>query len=157
MPARGPSLPPIRNLTHKALKQEAQTPLTPFDHVTRTPREPGPRERAEHNHLFSDRVLPLPAPPTAAVLAAPVAAVPATANNTKRTHQAAFDPKARAQEQPLFNGKRPEDDLLPRRKLDTNSDESDEEDVEVAHEKPMTYRRADGTMYNVKASHLPRP
>ena len=157
MPARGPSLPPIRNLTHKALKQEAQTPLTPFDHVTRTPREPGPRERAEHNHLFADRVLPLPAPPTAAVLAAPVAAVPATANNTKRTHQAAFDPKARAQEQPLFNGKRPEDDLLPRRKPDTNSDESDEEDAEVAHEKPMTYRRADGTMYNVKASHLPRP
>lgn len=145
MPLKGPMLPPIRYVTHKVLKRETQTPLTPIDHVTRSPLDLAPREqRAEHNHLFSDRVLPpLPAPVTAAP-----APAPATTFN-KRSHQAAFDPKAKAQDQPLFNGMRPEDALASQVKTDEDSDDAEDDDSEPAYLKNMTYKRANGTFHTV--------
>ena len=146
LPVKGPMLPPIRNVTHKVLKRETQTPLTPIDHVTRSPLDLATREqRADHNHLFSDRILPpLPAAPTPA---APALA-PATTLN-KRTHQVAFDPKLKAQDRPLYNGMRPDEALQLQVKMDEDSDDAEDDDSEPAYLKNMTYKRANGTFHTV--------
>jgi hypothetical protein len=133
MPAMGIKLPPIKNFTIKALKQEASQPLMPFGHVA------SQRERTEANHPFTDRVLP----PLVAAQAAPSTKSAAPAAPTgKRTHQAAFDPEEVAEDQPLYNGMRP---VAPRK-----SDSGGEEDEDGSPATPMVYKRADGTFYKIK-------
>jgi hypothetical protein len=145
MPVKGPMLPPIRYVTHKVLKRETQMPLTPIDHVTRSALDITPREQRADSHPFADRLLPpLPAAPSPV----PSTITPAS-TLSKRTHQAAFDPKAKAQDKPLYNGMRPEDALQSLVKADEDSDDADDDDSEPAYLKNMTYKRANGTFHTV--------
>ena len=140
IPARGLPLPPIKNLTYKSLKREAQTPLTPFEHLTRAPLGLTQHEPTERGQMYPDRVLPPPLP------AASPTSEPTPPTN-KRTHHAAFDPKSRNQDRPLYNGMRPDDArcnvAVPD---DKNDDQDDEDDGVPAWIKNMEYKRADGTL-----------
>lgn len=131
--ARGPALPPMLFISTKARQTERMRTLPPIQALSEAPRLPEPSQ------LVADCVLPpLPKP----------APADPTTTVTKRTHQAAFDPKARALARPLFNGMRPEDSRSTDLAADTDSGE-DDDDKAPAWEKDMVYKRADGNLRRI--------
>lgn len=149
IPARGHLLPPMMCLTPKEVKEASKMPLTPIDQATGVPLDTAHREHSEPNHSFPSRVLPLPAPPPPPPALPAVATPPPSNTLNKRTHQAAFDPKSRAQDAPLYNGMRPGDVGKGEDKTDAKSVSSDEDDEEPAYVSNMTYRRANGAVHRV--------
>lgn len=120
-------------ISTKARQTERMRTLPPIQALSEAPRLPEPSQ------LVADCVLPpLPKP----------APADPTTTVTKRTHQAAFDPKARALARPLFNGMRPEDSRSTDLAADTDSGE-DDDDKAPAWEKDMVYKRADGNLRRI--------
>lgn len=138
--AKGPTLPPMRNLNHQGFIRESRLTLAPINRVISTPKLPaaGPLQADEHetDQLEPDR----------RVFDRVRSESAYSKSMSKRSHEAAFDSRSN-KNIPLHNGMRPEDDGS-QTILDDPAD-PDSARSKPAWMHPMEYQRADGSRHRI--------